>query len=85
MISTAIEVVKEPDSTIPLEVTLVIEEFSDIVLKDSLDKLPSMCDTQYATESIRKNSSTMWMKTWEVTSITIMKVKMYTAALSSHL
>ena len=45
MISTAIEVVKEPDITIPLEVTLVIEEFSDIVLKDSLDKLPSMCDT----------------------------------------
>ena len=63
MISTVMEVVKEPDSTFPLEVTLVIEEFSDIVLKDSLDKLPSMHDTQYVTESVQKNSSTIWMKT----------------------
>jgi len=82
MISTAIEVVKMPDSIIPLEVTLVIEKFSDIVLKDFLYKLPSMCDTQYTTESIQKNSSTMWMRTWVVTSMTIMKVKMYTATIS---
>jgi len=44
MISTAREVVEESNSTIPLEVTSMIKEFSDVVLKDFLDKLTLMRD-----------------------------------------
>jgi len=48
MISIAIEIVKEPDSTIPPEVTPVIKEFSDIIPEDLPDKLPPMCGFQHA-------------------------------------
>ena len=44
MILAAREVVKMSNSTIPLEVTPVIEEFSDVLAEDLLNRLPSMCD-----------------------------------------
>jgi len=48
MILTAREVVKMPDSTIPPEITPVIEEFSDVFPKDFLNNLPPMCGIQHA-------------------------------------
>ena len=47
MILAAREVVKTPDSLIPLEVTPVIEEFSDAFLEDLPNKLPLMHDIQH--------------------------------------
>ena len=44
MILAATEVVKTPDSLIPLEVTPVIEEFSDVFPEELLNRLPPMCD-----------------------------------------
>ena len=44
MILMAREVVKTPDSTIPPEVTPVIEEFSDVFSEDLLNNLPPMRD-----------------------------------------
>jgi len=40
--------VKTPDSTIPLEVTLVIEEFSDVFSESIPNMLPPMRDSQHA-------------------------------------
>ena len=56
MILTAGEVVKTPDSTIPPEVTPVIEEFSDVFPENPPNKLPPMCDIQHAIDLVPGSS-----------------------------
>ena len=48
MILASREVVKTPDSTIPPEVTPVIEEFSDVFPEDLPNRLASMHGVQHA-------------------------------------
>jgi len=48
MILAAREVVKMLDSTIPPEVTSIIEEFSDVFPEDLPNKLSPMRDIQHA-------------------------------------
>jgi len=56
MILTVREVVKTPDSTIPQELTLVIEEFSDVFLEDLPNKLPPMRNIQHAIDLVPGSS-----------------------------
>jgi len=56
MILPAREVVKTPYSTIPLEVTPMIEEFSDVFVEDLPNKLPLMRDIQQAIDLVSGSS-----------------------------
>jgi len=56
MILTAREMVKMPESTIPLEITPMIEEFSHVFHEDFPNKLPIMRDIQYAIDLIPRSS-----------------------------
>jgi len=56
MILAAREVVKTPDSNIPLEVTLVIDEFSDVFPEDVLNKLPLMHNIQHVIDLVPRSS-----------------------------
>ena len=56
MILAAGEVVKTPDSTIPSEVTPVIEEFSDVFPEDLPNKLPPMRNIQHAIDLVPGSS-----------------------------
>ena len=56
MILTAREVVKMLDSTIPSEITPMIEEFSHVFHEDFPNKLPTMHDIQYAIDLIPRSS-----------------------------
>ena len=52
VILTTREVNKEPSSSIPLEVTLVITEFADVFPDDLLDKLPPMHDIEHTIDLV---------------------------------
>ena len=52
IILAAREVIKIPNSIIPPEVTLVIEEFSDIFPEDLPNKLPPIRDIQHAIDLV---------------------------------
>ena len=46
------KITKESNTAIPSEVTLVIVEFADVFLEDFSEKLPPMCDMQYAIDLV---------------------------------
>jgi len=56
MIVAVKEVVKTPDSTIPPEVTPMIEEFSNVFPEDLPNKLSLMLDIQHATDLVPGSS-----------------------------
>ena len=56
MILAAKEVVKTPNSTIPPEVTLVIEKFSDVFPEELPNRLPPMHDIQHAIDLVPGSS-----------------------------
>ena len=56
MILTAREVIKTPDSIIPLKVTVVIEKFSDVFPEEPPNRLPPMHDIQHAIDLIPESS-----------------------------
>ena len=56
MILAVREVVKTPDSNIPLEVTLVIDEVSDVFPEDVLNKLPLMHNIQHVIDLVPRSS-----------------------------